>query len=318
LVLRALFDSINGENYSREFDLNAGNIEVIREFTTPRNKRIDLLIKSNEFVVVVENKIFHGVENDLEHYEEVAIAQALQIGPVTEVFCVLLVLFEDKEIIQGRRVNGTNFFVMSYPYLFDKIRRLIGEYVSDGNLKHMAMLTDFIQTMENIKSGTVENQRLSQFFQQNYDSVAEMNASFEEFKKRELDRVSLLKEKVEARIGNGCSAQVQLGIWKREILYFDFKVNSEEGRRIFLDVRANLSSQCWEFMLGGRDSKSKTFLKEHFTEFFASYQTNSFQAPHAKFPIKPPAIVDFSCDLEIVAKQVCDVLDSVQMLVSRS
>ena len=69
LWLKALLNSFQ-KNANKKIDVEslyvAGDIE--REVYTENKKRIDILIPLNKFVIVIENKIYSGVNNPFEEY----------------------------------------------------------------------------------------------------------------------------------------------------------------------------------------------------------------------------------------------------------
>ncbi|MFP3398822.1 PD-(D/E)XK nuclease family protein, partial [Brevibacterium sp. SIMBA_078] len=73
LMMEALFDALTVANpKSANFDF--GDFSVInepgREVTTKSNKRIDLLLEGNDWVMVIENKIYHHQVNPFKTYQK--------------------------------------------------------------------------------------------------------------------------------------------------------------------------------------------------------------------------------------------------------
>ena len=66
LVVKALIKTIQLKTNIR--DINSSNFDVFREYTTQKGNRIDIVLKNDEIVIGIENKIKASVYNDLEDY----------------------------------------------------------------------------------------------------------------------------------------------------------------------------------------------------------------------------------------------------------
>jgi len=62
LVLNSVLECIN-ENI--ELSSECESVSVMREVVTKNSKRLDLLVISNNYVIGIENKIYHILNNDL-------------------------------------------------------------------------------------------------------------------------------------------------------------------------------------------------------------------------------------------------------------
>ena len=66
LVIKSLLDCVN-ENLANKYDLTTK--DIIREYYTDKGNRIDIVIVLDEAVIVIENKIFHHLNNELIDYQ---------------------------------------------------------------------------------------------------------------------------------------------------------------------------------------------------------------------------------------------------------
>lgn len=72
-----LFQSlIEAANINEDFEMTG--ISVEREYTTPNNKRLDLVLRNSSVIIGIENKMFSDVKNDLIDYSNALEKEALE------------------------------------------------------------------------------------------------------------------------------------------------------------------------------------------------------------------------------------------------
>ncbi len=105
--------------------------EVHREVTTKDRKRIDIVIESisaNE-VIIIENKIYHFLANDLEAYLE-HYSGYLKVGIVLS--------------LNDMNVDRSGFINITHKELVEEIQQYLGKYLLDSNEKYLTFLKDYI------------------------------------------------------------------------------------------------------------------------------------------------------------------------------
>jgi hypothetical protein len=124
-----------------------GKVTVSREVTTDRGKRIDILVETKAYVVLVENKIYAPVDNPFGEYT----AYLCRIAHGRKKHKFLITLSPSSE---GRRWDFTN---VTHAELTDQIRSMLDCYVSEADARYLTLLTEFLDTLENLKRGTRMN-----------------------------------------------------------------------------------------------------------------------------------------------------------------
>ena len=135
LYLKSLLNCLN-------LDIDYKNIEVnniFREFSTSKNKRIDLVIETRDLVIGIENKVYADLYNDLPNYE----------AYLKECFdnkkCILIVLSLSK--IVRSKLRGYNN--ITYNQIITKVNREKSKYINQENL-YTKQIEDFNSTIENM------------------------------------------------------------------------------------------------------------------------------------------------------------------------
>ncbi|WP_435236737.1 PD-(D/E)XK nuclease family protein [Psychromonas sp. PT13] len=168
LVLKSLIQCLHTKYHNLDFSLNK---PPEREVRTPSGKRIDLLLESERWVIVLENKIFHVQNNPFTEYEEFVMQGTRRF-------------FNDKEAIfvvlsPDGMVTGASdkWKGISYECLIEKIKQHLSEHFINHPLnKWVVLLREFILHLEGLlmsKSNTVEDENI-EFVLKNIISIKEL------------------------------------------------------------------------------------------------------------------------------------------------
>lgn len=145
LMMEALFEALataNPESANIHFDDYATISEPAREVSTKNNKRIDLLLEGNDWVMVIENKIYHQQVNPFNTYKQ----HIDSSNEFKEKQSLYVVLSPD-----GKAPNG--WLSLSYPILLDSLRKKLASAFVDQPLnKWLVLLREFILHLEGIMS----------------------------------------------------------------------------------------------------------------------------------------------------------------------
>lgn len=153
-------------------------IQVINELNS-EGKRLDMLIKSPDLVIGIENKINAAVYNPLETY-----ARQIALYGKKQVFKVILTVRNITDSREMAYIREHDFIVIPYTALFTKIKKNIGNYIAQGNQKYLVFIYDFIQTIENMTGDTYDNNKLSHFFSANAEKIDELVTLYAKYNER--------------------------------------------------------------------------------------------------------------------------------------
>lgn len=175
-------------------------VEVITELNS-EGKRLDILIKSPDMVIGIENKINARVYNPLDLY-----SRQIDLYHKTNVFKVVLTVRVIKDVNEKRLIRENNFIVISYIEFFSKIKQDIGQYISQANQKYLLFLYDFIQTIENMTGDTHNNNKLSTFFASNSEKIENLIQLYNQYNQRILnvqkERITTLLQVIKLTTNN--------------------------------------------------------------------------------------------------------------------
>lgn len=128
-VFRALIEKTSGKAAP-----NLDSFSIIREYPTEDGKRVDLLIKNEEEAIIIENKVYASLYNNLPSYWE-SVKVPNKIGVVLSLHKIL--------------VKDTNFINITHEEFAKAIDEVLPQYCSFANQKVLCFLQDFINNIEN-------------------------------------------------------------------------------------------------------------------------------------------------------------------------
>ena len=247
LVLRSLIES-SIENYDINFELD--HVEVKREFITINSNRIDIFIRTEKYMIGIENKIFHHLHNDLNDYSKTIESNCL--NSETPVMIILsLNKITNQEDLSSMTKNG--FVNVTYLEFFSKIKKHLGDYIGAGEKIYINHLLDFIKSIENLTPNTMENKKLWQFFKNNLEPIRELTDSFSEYRKFLNDKIYQLQQAVpEKQFAPNSEKQ---WIYSKNCLVHDYYIGQYF---IAIDVISDIDG--WVIKIFGRNGDSNNFL----------------------------------------------------------
>ncbi|MDE0206474.1 MAG: PD-(D/E)XK nuclease family protein [Candidatus Tectomicrobia bacterium] len=157
------------------------NSQVEREVRTEAGNSIDILIESDSHAVLVENKIFAGVNNPLAEY-----AAFLEAKEQAHKHKLLLTL----EPTDAGTEHG--FENITYEKLLNEIRALLGRYAGNADSGYLTFLLDFLNTLDNLQGGEVMNAEFVDFLAANFTEAKEFFGTIRAFKEELRGKVDTL------------------------------------------------------------------------------------------------------------------------------
>ena len=139
-----------------------------REVKTQVGKRIDLLLESTDWVMVLENKIYHQQNNPFDDYESFVQEEQNQNR------------FEGKQVIfvvlsPTGEVLPSGWHGISYPSLISALKiQLAEQFLSQPINKWTLLLREFILHLESLMSQPSVNQQTLDFVLDNLSTIKEL------------------------------------------------------------------------------------------------------------------------------------------------
>ena len=204
-------------------------VQVINELNS-EGKRLDMLIKSPDIVIGIENKIHASVYNPLSIYSK----QVALYGK-KNVFKVVLTVRKISDTAEKKIISENGFVIVTYSEFLKKIKQNIGSYISRANQKYLVFIYDFIQTIDNMTGDTYDNNNLSNFFSNNSDKIDELIALYSKYNERilkvQIESITELKNLIKLQ-----TADDKWWVWEGWDLGYDFFNRNTDLPRIGLEA----------------------------------------------------------------------------------
>jgi hypothetical protein len=153
LFVSSLLELINLDSKQIEtfFDF-----EVYTEFGVRDQKRIDILLHNNEQAIIIENKVYHHLNNDLNlYYEDVNATN--KIGVVLSLKTI-------------SRINHPHFINITHLQLLKQVMSNLGNYLLDANDKYIVFLKDLYQNIINLSTDAMNTKDI-EFYLKNRNDI---------------------------------------------------------------------------------------------------------------------------------------------------
>lgn len=222
LLLRALL-----ELCVNDFTIGGfGKVEITREQVTAGGKYIDLLIKTERYLIVLENKIYHSLQNDLKEYAQYA--QNLNRDGL-QIVKLVLSPFELRASSDVHKMEQAGFINITYSQYLKQIRQHYSLYALEANAKYLLFFNDFVLSLEHRIHQPMEQQQKWQFFENHVEQIEGLLQEYSRFKGEYLlKKMDKLKSIIDIEDG---VEQNRFPIRHILVLDYDFK-----GVEIAVDV----------------------------------------------------------------------------------
>lgn len=148
-LLNIIFKSPLGQDKHSLRSFN--NFGIIREEIIP-NGRIDLILRNVEQAIIIENKVYHFLANELNNYwNSINLKESNKIG-------VVLSLHPISDIQHDQFINITHLDLMK------EITTNLGKYILSANHKYFVFLQDFIQNIFNMSTKQADSKSIEFYF----------------------------------------------------------------------------------------------------------------------------------------------------------
>ncbi len=134
------------------FDLsNFKNFDTSTEVSTVKGGRIDLLLDNGEYAILIENKVYHQLNNNLcDYWNSVAYLDNYKVGIVLSL---------------KPTFSGHQFFInIAHKELLDHVMTHLGSYIMKATDKYITFLKDLFQNITNLTNATMKQEDVAFYF----------------------------------------------------------------------------------------------------------------------------------------------------------
>ena len=170
LFIRNLIELIESSGLIKENNIfinTFSDFDIETEYTTNKGGRIDLLLSNTEHAIIIENKVYHYLDNDLDDYWD-SVESVNKVG-------IILSLKPISRNNYSQYKNAANFINITHSELLEHIQKKYVNYLLESSDKFTVFLKDFIQNIKNLSS-TVMNEKEIDFYYSNQQKIRDTKA----------------------------------------------------------------------------------------------------------------------------------------------
>ncbi len=185
LFMASLLDIINQPERDLQKKVHQiTDFTVDTEVSTNKNGRIDLLLSSENHAIIIENKIYHTLGNDLEDYW-----QSTPVIPNDESNKIGIVLSLNKLTL-----NHDHFINITHLELLQRVMLNLGKYILTANDKYVIYLKDFYQNITNLSKSEMNSKDLKFYldYQKNILEAVELQEAVRRHIINQVENVAIL------------------------------------------------------------------------------------------------------------------------------
>jgi len=218
-----------------EVNIFSTYVDIRRECTTSKNNRLDIIIEGDDFIIGIENKIYHWVANDLKDYSD----KIDSLGDKKIKFKIVLgIKKESPETLYG------DFKSYTYEQLWKNIRAILGDYIINLNSKWTFFLMDFMETTARLSGENMDLSKIDEFFIKEKDLIEKLITQHRKFIEKLNNRIQKIYEGISIPSD---LIKIEKRLWSEKeagINYLVFDFYFVEGM-VALDII--ISSDGWRF-----------------------------------------------------------------------
>ena len=191
-----------------------------REVSTENIKKIDLLLEGDDWVMVIENKIYAAQNNPFKKYEQFVNDnyKTNKENDKTNEYKKFFVILSPK----GNAINE-NWIGLSYEDFITKIEEKLGsEFILKPFSKWTVFLRDFILNLKQHTTREKMQTETLEFIGENIEEVLKFEKILEEQDKERNEKVKRLKSKIGKNNNSENDCNIEYWIWQKYIFLLTY------------------------------------------------------------------------------------------------
>ena len=277
-------------------DLSVQSVE--REYPTNEGNRIDLVIETETYCVVIEHKIFAPFNNDMQEYESTIASK-----PDKENIFIALAKGDKKK---PSNWESHNFELITYETFFKELELKLGSQIASADSKILMYISDYITTIRNLNKRTNMSEEFLKFLSSNRDEIESLyQHAFKDFKKEIEDKAKDIEKHVNLDVENSEYSSSHHKFSKKLKYLLIFKRSIRQADAEFeLKIKLRLNPDKYELELWSANQAEH----EHFKKFVKKDPLNNEIADFKSYDevSKMSVTIDGNIEYGSSSKEVAD------------
>jgi hypothetical protein len=176
---------------------NFDDFKIETEYTTEGNEkgkgRIDLLLYNSTAAIIIENKVYHHLNNDLDDYWK---SVKLETDATSSKIGIILSLKPVSKDNYKAFAHKEEYINITHLELMKKVMEKSTSYLENANPKFIVFLEDFNQNIQNMSRSYLEKKDL-EFYLDHQQKINELTKFNEEVYKHLVNEIEIAGEAIE-------------------------------------------------------------------------------------------------------------------------
>jgi hypothetical protein len=242
------------------------NYKVETEVQTDGGNFIDLVVESDSYVIIIENKIYASLYNDLEdYYSHYAKARNNNVGQ-KQIFAFVLSLTKLPSI-------HNKYIFIDYESLFLEIKTRLGEAAIRANQRYLSLLFDFITNLENLKRGITMDHEFINFVKEHTNEIDNINTRLKKIHDDFRHVVEAVNSQVLERFQTD---KIKQWAWRRLPEFYDTAVTDIYLDNVNIAIDARIDLDGWGFTVFTRKNKNGFELERYLQKRGMTFTVQSY------------------------------------------
>lgn len=190
----------------------SNDFDVFTEYTTDKGGRIDLLLQNEEKAIIIENKVYHYLNNDLDDYWNSTKPKTKKavVLSLKKIYNILPIIHPIKKPYP----NPYPFINITHLEFIDEVMKNSGDYLLNANDKYIVFLKDLYQNIINL-SNQMETKDLDFYFKhiETLNDIAKLKFSVRDYIKKEVNEAMAL-------LGINLNLNISRGSLEKRLRYY--------------------------------------------------------------------------------------------------
>jgi hypothetical protein len=234
------------------------------ESRTKKDGRIDLLLQNKTSAIIIENKVYHHLNNDLDDYWE-----SIQIPSDKNKVGIILSLNTVNKSQYKQWESADHYINITHLEFMERVMNNLDSYKQEASSKFIVFLEDFYQNIKNLSQSIMNDKNLKFYLEHRtpIHKAATLKYRFKEHVKNEVVRANLLLD-IDLELNN--SKQ------KEKLVYYVSKKNPDLMLTLVFEQLFEAKNQLQLFVELTNEGKKIVQNNLALVKGFKSLKLNSF------------------------------------------
>ncbi len=185
LFIKSLIACIKDSKIKNKDFSKFKKFKVKTEYPTIKNGRVDLLLYNQNVAIIIESKVYHYLDNDLDDYWD---SVQLDTDAITSKIRIILSLKPISKDQYQQYNCAKEFINITHLQLMKEVSKNLSQYENDSNQKHIYFIKGFNQNISNISRPVMSKENIN-FYVDNKTKINQLVNFKYEFKKHVIAEV---------------------------------------------------------------------------------------------------------------------------------